>query len=87
MVVMGVVATRLQSLGQWLDWDGENMKFTNIAPDAKVKLTNEIAFSIHEGHPSFKTVESPEFNAQELAAKLIKPDYHNGYKLPEIPII
>ena len=32
MITMGVAAVRLQELNQWLDWDGENMRFTNI-PD------------------------------------------------------
>lgn len=30
MVVMGVLATRLQSLNKVLEWDGLNMKFTNL---------------------------------------------------------
>ena len=30
MVVMGVLAVRLQSLDRELQWDGPNMKFTNI---------------------------------------------------------
>ena len=30
MVAMGVLAIRLQGLNQVLDWDGENMRFTNI---------------------------------------------------------
>ena len=29
MVAMGVVAVRLQGLNQELEWDGENMRFTN----------------------------------------------------------
>lgn len=87
MVVMGVVAVRLQALGQWLDWDGERMKFTNIPADATIKPTNQIDFSIKDGHPTFKNVDVPSVNAAEYAAKLIKPEYMNGYKLPEIPMI
>jgi hypothetical protein len=30
MVVMGVLGVRLQALNKELEWDGENMKFTNI---------------------------------------------------------
>ena len=37
MIVMGVAAVRLQSLNQWLKWDGENMKFTNIPANAKIR--------------------------------------------------
>ena len=30
MVVMGVLAVRLQGLNKELEWDGENMEFTNL---------------------------------------------------------
>ena len=86
-VVMGVVAVRLQELGQWLDWDGENMKFTNIPADAKVRPSNEIKFSIKDGHPTFKNNDTTPMDANEYAANLIKPIYYNGYKLPEIPTV
>ncbi len=33
MVVMGVLAVRLQALNKELEWDGPNMKFTNITDD------------------------------------------------------
>lgn len=36
MVLMGVLAVRLQNLNRVLHWDGENMQFTNIADDEMV---------------------------------------------------
>jgi hypothetical protein len=36
MVLMGVLAVRLQNLTRVLHWDGENMEFTNIADDEMV---------------------------------------------------
>jgi hypothetical protein len=84
-IVMGVAAVRLQELDQWLKWDGEQMRFTNIAPDAKLHVSNAIEFSIHDGHPSFTAADKVEINAAEYAARLIKPVYQNGYVLPELP--
>jgi hypothetical protein len=37
MVVMGVLAVRLQSLNKVLDWDGENMQFTNLTNDETIR--------------------------------------------------
>jgi predicted dehydrogenase len=39
MVVMGVLATRLQSLNKVLQWDGPGMKFTNLADDDVLNLS------------------------------------------------
>lgn len=85
MVVMGVVATRLQSLDQWLDWDGENMKFTNIPNNKTIKFVTKDKFNIKDGNPTFARDYTEPVNANEYAAKLIKPDYYNGYKLPDMP--
>ena len=84
-IVMGVAAVRLQDLGQWLNWDGAKMRFTNIPADAKIHVSNAIEFEIHDGHPSFNAADKTLIDANEYAARLIKPVYHNGYKLPELP--
>jgi hypothetical protein len=85
MVAMGVVATRLQGLNQTLDWDGENMKFTNIPENATVRAMLKDGFSIHDGHPTFNKTYTDPVNAREFAAELIKPNYQNGYVLPDMP--
>ena len=85
MIVMGVAAVRLQSLNQWLKWDGENMKFTNIPNDAKIKFVIEDKFNIKDGHPTFDRKYSEPVNANEFAELLIKPKYRDGWKLPEMP--
>ncbi|MBQ8099215.1 MAG: Gfo/Idh/MocA family oxidoreductase [Bacteroidaceae bacterium] len=87
MIVMGVVAVRLQSLGQWLKWDGANMKFTNIPEKAEIRSVIQDKFNIKDGHPTFDRTYSDPVNACEYAAKLIKPEYREGWKLPELPII
>ena len=86
MVVMGVLAVRLQGLNKELHWDGENMKFTNIAPDETVKFLLEDKFSIKDGHPTFEKIwTDPAYNAQELAVELINHKYRDGWKLPAMP--
>ncbi len=85
MVVMGVVASRLQDLDQWLDWDGQNMKFTNIPATAKIRSIIEDKFKITDGNPTFDRTYSEPVDANEFAANLIKPKYRDGWKLPEMP--
>ena len=84
-IVMGVAAVRLQELDQWLEWDGDKMRFTNIPADAKIRAIIEDKFKITNGHPTFDRVYSDPIDANEYAARLIKPVYQNGYKLPELP--
>ncbi|MCR5778934.1 MAG: Gfo/Idh/MocA family oxidoreductase [Bacteroidaceae bacterium] len=84
-IVMGVAAVRLQELDQWLKWDGEKMRFTNIPADAKIHVSNAIEFEIHDGHPSFNAADKVLIDANPYAERLIKPVYENGYKLPELP--
>lgn len=85
MVVMGVLAVRLQALNQVLEWDGENMHFTNIPQGAKIRTVIEDGFSINEGHPTFNTTYTDPVDANEYAEGLIKKEYREGWKLPEMP--
>lgn len=85
MVVMGVLAVRLQALNQELDWDGEKMKFTNIPADATIKTVIEDGFKITDGHPTFDKTWSDPVNAVEYANEMIKHTYQNGYQLPDMP--
>ncbi|GHS96278.1 dehydrogenase [Bacteroidia bacterium] len=85
MVVMGVLAVRLQALNKELHWDGPNMKFTNIGPDETIRTVIKDGFTIKDGHPSFnKTWTEPE-NAQAFAAELINHKYRAGWSLPAMP--
>ena len=85
MVVMGVVAVRLQGLNQILDWDGEKMEFTNIPADATVRSVIKDGFSIKDGHPTFNKTWTEPVNARQFAAELIKHNYREGWALPEMP--
>ena len=86
MVVMGVLAVRLQNLNRELLWDGPNMRFTNIPADATIKTVIKDGFHIKDGHPTFDTTWTDPVIANDFAQELIKHTYHNGYKLPDMPL-
>src|SRR5512133_2730859 len=48
MVVMGVLAVRLQQLNKVLSWDGPNMSFTNISENDKLVLSKTESVSAKE---------------------------------------
>ena len=85
MVAMGVLAVRLQSLNQELNWDGSNMKFTNIPSDATIKTVMKDGFKIHDGHPTFNKTWTEPINANAYAEELINHTYREGWKLPAMP--
>lgn len=85
MVVMGVLAVRLQSLNQELHWDGENMRFTNIPEGATIRTVIKDGFEIHDGHPTFDKTWTEPVDANAFAQELIKHTYQNGYELPPMP--
>ena len=84
-ILMGVLAVRLQALNKILEWDGENMQFTNIGDDEKIKHMISEGFIIKEGHPAFNARMTEPMNAKEFAAGLIKHNYRAGWNLPEMP--
>jgi predicted dehydrogenase len=106
IVLMGVLAVRLQKMGKILEWDGPNMQFTNISAAEKVSIWSEM-FDIGKmmaaanaaaksaggaknqppaampGMPGF--VDPSEINASDFVANLIKHNYQNGFRLPDMP--
>jgi len=85
MVVMGVLAVRLQGLNQELEWDGPSMRFTNIPENATIKTVIKDGFKITDGHPTFKKTWTDPVNAIEFAEELIKHNYREGWSLPAMP--
>ncbi len=85
MVVMGVLAVRLQNLNKVLDWDGENMKFTNLTAGDEIKIVVEDKFTIKDGHPTFDKTWTDPVPADEFAAELIKHTYRKPWRLPDMP--
>jgi hypothetical protein len=82
MVVMGVLAVRLQALNKELNWDGQNMRFTNIGADETIRTVVRDGFEIKDGHPTFAKDWTDRMNAREFAANLIKRPYRQGWNLP-----
>lgn len=87
MVVMGVLAVRLQGLNKTLQWDGEKMEFTNIGPDETIRTIISDGFKVTDGHPTFDKTWTEPVNARAFAAELIRHNYRNGWKLPDMPIV
>ncbi len=81
MVVMGVVAVRLQGLKKELHWDGKNMKFTNIGDNETVRFVSSDKFDVIDGHPHFDTQYTDPVNAKAFAEELIKHTYREGWTL------
>ncbi len=79
MVVMGVLAVRLQSLKRKLLWDGPNMRFTNISPSDEIRILKEDNFEIVNGDPRFNKdyVTLPAF---ETAEEWIRHTYRQGWE-------
>ena len=84
MVLLGVLAIRLQGLNKSLKWDAEKMQITNISPTEELKLTTLKEFKVIEGHPHFNT-QYEKFNALERANEYIKHTYRDGWNLPDMP--
>jgi hypothetical protein len=86
MVLMGVLAVRLQSLNKELEWDGQNMEFTNIGDSETIKTVIKDGFEIKEGHPTFNNEWTNPVNAKEFTFELIKHSYRDPWTLPQMPI-
>jgi len=86
MVVMGVLAVRLQGLRKELIWDGITMKFTNIGPEEKLKFRLKSEFTVLNGDPKWNNKDTELVNAQQFAQELIKHNYREGWKLPDMPV-
>jgi hypothetical protein len=85
MVVMGVLAVRLQTLNKELDWHGADMKFTNLTDDEKIRIIQKDDFQIVEGDPKFNKIWTDPVPAKEFAAELIKHTYRKPWSLPDMP--
>jgi hypothetical protein len=85
MVVMGVLAVRLQALNKELHWDGQNMRFTNIGENETLRTVIRDGFKIEDGHPTFARDWTDPKNARQYAADLVNRPYRSGWKLPAMP--
>ena len=81
MVMLGVLAVRLQGLNKALKWDGENMRFTNISDTEELKIMLSDDFSVIDGHPTFDKKYKTE-NALTTSNEYIRHTYRQGWVLP-----
>jgi hypothetical protein len=84
MVLLGVLAIRLQSLNKTLKWDAEKMQFSNISPTDELRIVTSDEFQVIDGHPHFNT-QYAKFNAAEASGEYIKHTYRTGWDLPAMP--
>jgi predicted dehydrogenase len=84
MVLLGVLAVRLQSLNRILKWDAPNMRFSNISASDELKVVTSDEFKVIDGHPHFNT-QYARFNAMEAATGYIRHNYRSGWNLPAMP--
>lgn len=80
VVVMGNLAVRLQGLNKKLNWDGKNMRITNIGDNEEIKVVTTDKFTVVDGDPKFNT-QYATINAKEAANQYIKHNYREGWKL------
>ena len=85
MVVMGVLAVRLQELHKTLRWDGELMKFTNIADNERIRMLAKNDFYVENGNPVFDREWTEPVYAAEFAQEMIRHTCRNGFKLVDMP--
>jgi hypothetical protein len=84
MVLLGVLAIRLQGLNKTLKWDAEAMEFTNISAGDEFKVVTSDEFKVIDGHPHFNT-EYTSLNALKAAKDYIRHSYREGWGLPDMP--
>jgi predicted dehydrogenase len=84
MVLLGVLAVRLQGLRKILQWDGPNMAFTNISPTEEFRIMSSNDFRVIDGHPN-SDVKYQRVNALETSKEYIRHTYREGWRLPDMP--
>jgi len=83
MVLLGILAVRLQGLNRVLEWVGEKMEFTNISDSDELKVVAQDEFKVVNGHPNFNT-QYATLNAKQAAREYIRHNYREGWSLPTI---
>ena len=85
IVLMGVLAVRLQGLNKELEWDGAAMRFTNITSGETISSVVEDKFRIVDGLPTFDKDWTEPVPAADFATGLIEHEYREGWSLPDMP--
>ena len=83
---MGVLAVRLQGRKKELLWDGASMRFTNIGDDEKLGFRLQNEFTVVNDDPKWNNKDTVSVLARQFAEELVKHNYREGWKLPEMPV-
>jgi hypothetical protein len=78
MVVLGVLAIRLQDLQKKLWWDGKNMQFKNIGHSEHIRVITANKFEVVNGDPKFDT-KYETIPALSSAEEWIRHSYRDGW--------
>lgn len=80
---MGVLSS-LYGFYRELQWDGENIRFTNISPNDKIKIVTVDDFKVIDGDLRFDR-RYADSSAADMASEWIRHTYENGFSLPDMP--
>jgi hypothetical protein len=102
MVLMAVLGTRMQKMNKILMWDGINMQFTNISDtdtvqpyaqtfsmasmQAVARASAQKAGGAAPAGGGMPFGNQGGINAKQYVATLVKHEYLNGFKLPDMPV-
>ncbi len=78
MALLGLLAIRLQSLNRKLEWDGPNLRFTNIGANDQLRIVKSKNFEISYGNPR-TNIEYSTLPAGPTAEEWIRHNYRNGW--------
>jgi hypothetical protein len=79
MVLLGVLAVRLQSLRRKLVWDGPNMRFNNIGSNDILRILSQYKFEVVNGNPRTNN-EYATLPALQTAEEWIRHTYRQGWE-------
>lgn len=81
MVLLGVLAIRLQGLNKTLHWDSAQMEFTNIGPDDELQVNDDSVQRLVDGVIRHGT-KKITLSALEASQEYIRHKYRKGWSLP-----
>ena len=79
MVMLGVLAVRLQNLDRKLLWDGPNMQFTNVGDHDMLKILTSSEFELVDGEPH-SNKEYANLPAKQTVEEWIRHTYRQGWE-------
>ncbi|SHF96179.1 Oxidoreductase family, NAD-binding Rossmann fold [Mariniphaga anaerophila] len=79
LIMLGVLAVRMQGLNRKLIWDGPNMRFANIGSSDVIRILSESNFEISHGKPRTNS-EYATLSAIQTVEEWIRHSYRQGWE-------